>query len=147
LATLHSQCFEQGWEAEFFETALQQGVIWVAGDPLAAMLVVQTSGQEAEIITFATAPDTRRQGLARALLTHAIAAARTLGVSHMFLEVARDNDGAQSLYGAAGFEQVGVRKGYYQRACGARVDALVLRLAFGQKGVDVAPKNAHICPL
>ena len=48
-----------------------------------------------------------------------------LGISHWWLEVRRSNLVAQSLYLRAGYQQVGVRKGYY--ACqDGREDALVM---------------------
>ena len=45
----------------------------------------------------------------------------------MFLEVATDNLSAQSLYHAFGFDRVGRRDGYYQRANGTRVSAYTMR--------------------
>jgi ribosomal-protein-alanine N-acetyltransferase len=40
----------------------------------------------------------------------------------MFLEVAADNTAARALYAAAGYQQVGQRRGYYAGG----IDALVL---------------------
>jgi [ribosomal protein S18]-alanine N-acetyltransferase len=45
----------------------------------------------------------------------------------MFLEVATDNLPAQALYRAFGFDEVGRREGYYQRADGTRISALTMR--------------------
>jgi ribosomal-protein-alanine N-acetyltransferase len=45
----------------------------------------------------------------------------------MFLEVATDNLSAQMLYQAFGFDEVGRRDGYYQRANGTRVSAYTMR--------------------
>jgi ribosomal-protein-alanine N-acetyltransferase len=45
------------------------------------------------------------------------------GAGTLFLEVAGDNAAALALYAAAGFEAIGLRKGYY--ATGA--DAVVMR--------------------
>jgi ribosomal-protein-alanine N-acetyltransferase len=45
----------------------------------------------------------------------------------MFLEVATDNRSAQALYQTFGFEGVGRRDGYYQRANGSRVSAYTMR--------------------
>ncbi len=49
------------------------------------------------------------------------------GMSEAFLEVRPSNTAAIRLYQAIGFEQVGMRRGYYQ-AVGGREDAAVLRL-------------------
>jgi ribosomal-protein-alanine N-acetyltransferase len=45
----------------------------------------------------------------------------------MFLEVATDNVSAQLLYQTFGFNEVGRRDGYYQRANGTRVSAYTMR--------------------
>ena len=45
----------------------------------------------------------------------------------MFLEVATDNISAQKLYQAFGFDEVGRRDGYYQRANGTRISAYTMR--------------------
>jgi ribosomal-protein-alanine N-acetyltransferase len=45
----------------------------------------------------------------------------------MFLEVATDNICAQRLYHSFGFDAVGRRDGYYQRANGTRVSAFTMR--------------------
>ena len=43
----------------------------------------------------------------------------------MFLEVRADNPVARSLYDSLGFDEIGIRKGYYPGG----VDAVVMRLA------------------
>jgi ribosomal-protein-alanine N-acetyltransferase len=49
-------------------------------------------------------------------------------MAEAFLEVRPSNTTAKRLYQSLGFEQVGVRRGYYQATHG-REDAAVLRLA------------------
>jgi ribosomal-protein-alanine N-acetyltransferase len=48
----------------------------------------------------------------------------------MLLEVRPSNTGAIALYQAAGFAEIGRRKGYYPAHGGKREDALVLRRAW-----------------
>ena len=48
------------------------------------------------------------------------------GVGEAFLEVRPSNTAAIRLYQSLGFEQVGMRRGYYQAASG-REDAVVLK--------------------
>ena len=55
--------------------------------------------------------------------------AKRAEAKRLFLEVADDNIPALVLYSRSGFKEVGRRKGYYQRANGAKADALVLALA------------------
>jgi N6-L-threonylcarbamoyladenine synthase len=80
---------------------------------------------EADIQTIAVAESSRRAGLGRVLVLSLIAEARRRGAREVFLEVRADNPGAQHLYRALGFEQIGVRVAYYQPD---GVDALTMRL-------------------
>lgn len=51
------------------------------------------------------APESRRHGLARALMNRATELARETGASHLALETARDNLQAQSLYEQLGYQR------------------------------------------
>lgn len=64
-------------------------------------------------------------GVGRALLAWCDDAAREGGADRMLLEVREDNDRARAFYGAAGFEPIAVRPGYY-RLPGRTVDAIVM---------------------
>jgi N6-L-threonylcarbamoyladenine synthase len=98
---------------------------------------------EADIQTIAVAESSRRAGLGRVLVLSLIAEARRRGAREVFLEVRADNPGAQHLYRALGFEQIGVRVAYYQPD---GVDALTMRLTVPEPriapAVGVAP-NGH----
>ena len=132
-AELHSESFDEGWSAQSMRTTLETpGVYGYIGEdetgrPIALGLF-RISGDEAEVITIATRPKLRGQGIAKALMQNAMAQAQLSGVLQMFLEVALDNVAAIRLYQSLGFEEVGRRKDYYKRACGPRVDALVMQL-------------------
>ena len=54
-------------------------------------ILVRAIAGEAEILTLAVAPPSRRQGLARRLVEQAVVQALALGAEAMFLEVADDN--------------------------------------------------------
>jgi len=62
------------------------------------------------------------------MLLYLIDRARNAGMYEAFLEVRPSNTIAARLYHSLGFEQVGVRRGYYQATDG-REDAAVLRRA------------------
>ena len=55
------------------------------------------------------------------------------GVDEAFLEVRPSNLAAIRLYQRLGFEQIGIRRGYYQAPDG-REDAIVLKLELRQAG-------------
>ncbi|GAB0118230.1 hypothetical protein Acid7E03_23020 [Acidisoma sp. 7E03] len=92
-------------------------------DSRGGMILLRLTLDEAEILTLGTAPAARRRGIAAGLLAEALRQAAARGVRQVFLEVEVGNAAARGLYAAAGFTEVGRRRGYY--ANGA--DALVLR--------------------
>lgn len=130
LAALHAKAFSatRAWSAEEFADLLKTPGTFTQGDD-ACFALVRIVVDEAEVLTLATAPNRRRQGLARAVLQTSETAARTKGAKTVFLEVAEDNTAARALYSASGYTEVGRRPGYYLPKDGAPIAALVLRKA------------------
>ena len=135
LATLQAAAFpEDPWPVSALTALLESpGVAGLIGgadpagaEPAAGFVVARVAADEAEIITLAVAPEARRAGLGRRLLTGAMAWTLAAGATALFLEVAEDNPAAFALYRGADFHPVGRRPGYYRRATGA-VAAIVLR--------------------
>ena len=126
LAAIHAASFPpaQRWDAAALQSLLASAGCFAFWCPARAFILLRTVLDEAEILTLATAPAHRREGLAARLLDAAAAACVARGVLAGHLEVAPENLAASSLYEKAGFRQVGRRPGYY--ADGA--DALLLRL-------------------
>lgn len=91
---------------------------------LAAYAVYGFEGDAFHLLNVAVLPEYRRRGLARLLIDEFLAEAHRLGAADVWLEVAVTNDAARALYEAYGFEQVRVRRRYYQPG---DIDALVLR--------------------
>ncbi len=124
MAAIHAAAFPaaERWSAEAFATQLALpggfGLIEAAG----GLVLLRVAADEAEVLTLAVAPEARRRGIGRALLEAAMAAVAQRAVT-LFLEVARSNLPARSLYAAAGFVEAGSRRGYYPGG----EDALVLR--------------------
>jgi ribosomal-protein-alanine N-acetyltransferase len=90
--------------------------------------VMSVGAGEAHILNLCVADEYRCRGLGRRLLSYLLERGAAAGMSEAFLEVRPSNTAAIRLYQAIGFEQVGMRRGYYQ-AVGGREDAAVLRLA------------------
>lgn len=130
LAALHARSFpDDGWSAEDMrKMSAQTWVITESAKPIGFVMLSLAAG-EAEVLTIAIDPDAQGKGHGRALLQHALDDLRTEGLVEVFLEVAVDNTAALALYRAAGFVEVGVRRGYYDRP-GGDVDALVFRRGF-----------------
>ena len=83
----------------------------------------------ADVQTIAVAPEFRRQGLGRQLVAELMTAARRRGAEQVLLEVRADNPAARALYESFGFEQIDLRRGYYQPD---GVDAVVMRTEIRQ---------------
>jgi ribosomal-protein-alanine N-acetyltransferase len=81
-------------------------------------------GRQAEVLTVAVDEKHWGQGIGSALLTDLLDEAVRQDCREMFLEVRADNPRAQTLYRRFGFEDVGVRRGYYQPS---GMDAIVMR--------------------
>lgn len=81
-------------------------------------------GDQAELMNLAVTSSERRRGIGRLLLDRMLERVEGEGVSEVFLEVRPTNEPALHLYREAGFERIGVRRGYYSNP---REDAWVLR--------------------
>lgn len=132
-AAMHARAFDEPWPTRVFETMLNAptstGFLASHGDAgaLAApagFALLQCAGGQGEVITLGVDPAARRCGAGRALVAALVAHAQKTGTIEIFLEVSAKNMAARALYTACGFEQVGVRKGYY----GDGGDAITCRL-------------------
>lgn len=120
MAEIHEASFPHGWDADTLHKMLHGGGMFglVArreggeGDPLGFVLV-RSTGEEAEVITVATAPAARGKGVGRALMDEAVRRLQRDRVARLFLEVSERNAAALALYRALGFRKVGERKAYY----------------------------------
>jgi len=81
-------------------------------------------GTQADVLTIAVREAFWGRGIGSALLGALLGAARDRGCAEVFLEVRADNPRARGLYLRRGFEEIGVRRGYYQPS---GVDAIVMR--------------------
>lgn len=128
MAQIHARAFDAPWDAAAFADLLTgPGVFgFLAGG--AGLILCRAVAGELEVLTIGVDPAARRQGIARALMTAAVAAGRQAGAETCFLEVADDNPAAVALYAGLGFRRAGLRRGYYDRGLAGRVDALVMRL-------------------
>ena len=131
LARLHALCFANAWPAsEFGRLFAAPGTFsLIARNNAEAVgfLLGRAAADEAEIVSIGVAPRHRRCGIAERLLTGAIGHLRACGALSLFIEVGQDNEAAIGLYVKRGFEQVGLRPGYYKRPDGTCSDAAVMR--------------------
>jgi ribosomal-protein-alanine acetyltransferase len=83
----------------------------------------------ADVQTIGVAPKHQGKGLGRKLMDLLMARALAVGAEQVLLEVRADNETAISLYRSMDFEQIDLRKRYYQPS---GVDALIMRTKIKQ---------------
>lgn len=127
LAALHARAFimPRPWSAAEIADLLASPFVFVVEQPQ-AFAMGRVIADEAELLTIATDPDVRRQGLGRRCLDAFEDTARTRGATTAFLEVAADNAAARALYLGNGWQISGTRPKYYHAPDGRRVDAQIL---------------------
>jgi [ribosomal protein S18]-alanine N-acetyltransferase len=124
LAAIHEierDAFRTTWSPETFEAELgcDHARIDVLHDGDPPRLVgycnywLIAASQEVHILSIATHPMARRQGVGARLLEHALAAGATIEARLATLEVRRSNLAAVTLYERFGFTTIHVRVRYY----------------------------------
>jgi [ribosomal protein S18]-alanine N-acetyltransferase len=129
VSAIERAAYQFPWSEGIFRDCLRVGyicrVVDVAGE-MAGYGIMSVGAGEAHILNVCIRDEYRSRGLARKILLYLLERARSAGMHEAFLEVRPSNLPAARLYHSVGFEQVGVRRGYYQATVG-REDAAVLR--------------------
>jgi ribosomal-protein-alanine N-acetyltransferase len=121
LSDLHKKCFpNRPWSADDFRDLKQSGCEIIMSEN--GFIVYRIAVDEAEIITIGVNPETRRLGIAAAMIGIIEKNLKNQGVKNLFLEVASTNTPARKLYENSGFQVVGIRPKYYDG-----VDAILMR--------------------
>jgi ribosomal-protein-alanine N-acetyltransferase len=102
MAAIHATCFDRPWPALDMAVHVTRDLCLGVGEPLTSFTILRRSDIDAEILTVATDPAARGQGLAGQVLKAAAAQYRVAGLRHIFLEVAEDNTPAQALWTSRG---------------------------------------------
>lgn len=129
VVAIERAAYQFPWSEGIFRDCLRVGyicrVIDVAG-ATAGYGIMSIGAGEAHILNVCIRDDYRCRGLARRVMLYLLEWARAMGMHEAFLEVRPSNTVASRLYHSLGFEQIGIRRGYYQATVG-REDASVLR--------------------
>ena len=116
VASIEEMSFSLPWSLESLELMLtEQASALVALEDgrvlgYVGMMCVLDEGQ---IINVAVHPDARRRGVGRTLMQAAEAYAKERGIVFLSLEVRESNFAARSMYSSLGWEEQGIRKGFY----------------------------------
>jgi ribosomal-protein-alanine N-acetyltransferase len=104
-------------------------VLQGAGGEMLGYFIAMDGVDEMHLLNITVAPPVQGRGHARVLVDALVAQCRLRQARKLWLEVRAGNARARGMYLHLGFEQVGVRKGYYPAASGRREDAIVMSRA------------------
>lgn len=130
VVTIERSAYQFPWSEGIFRDCLRVGYVCRvvdAGGDMGGYGIMSVGAGEAHILNVCIREEYRGRGYARKMLVYLMDRARAAGMQEAFLEVRPSNTAASRLYHSMGFEQVGVRRGYYQATVG-REDAAVLRI-------------------
>jgi len=119
------------WSEGIFRDCVRVGYVCrvvTFNNVIIAYSVMSVGAGESHILNLCVGADFRCLGVGKKLLNYMLERAAAAGMSEAFLEVRPTNTNAIRLYQSLGFQQIGVRRGYYQ-AAGGREDAAVFKLA------------------
>jgi ribosomal-protein-alanine N-acetyltransferase len=136
VAGIEQQSYAFPWSENIFRDCLRVGYTCRALDLTGQIIgygVMSLGAGEAHILNVCVRDEFRNLGFGRRLLEHLLERAVASGVTEAFLEVRPSNLSAIRLYQRLGFEQIGIRRGYYQAPDG-REDAIVLKRELSAAG-------------
>ena len=130
VVAIESAIYAYPWTRGNLNDSLVAGYhCWVlesAGELIGYSVGMVAAG-EAHLLNLSIAAAWQRRGYGRHMLGFMIQLARDFGAVRMFLEVRPSNAAGVSLYAAAGFREIGLRRGYYPDG-GRPEDAIVMEL-------------------
>lgn len=133
VVAIESDIYSFPWTPGNFRDALRAGYFgWIArvGDEVIGYAIMMLAIDEMHLLNISIAGRRQRRGFGARLLHHVMAVAARHGAGSILLEVRPSNRRALELYRNFGFEQIGVRRGYYPATIG-REDAVILRKSLG----------------
>ena len=135
VAGMEASTFSTTWKEDTFHSLLERpgAELWVAevDGEVAAYAILWCIIEEGELANIAVRGDLRGRGIGSELLDWMLGVAEKAGVRNLYPEVRESNEGALRLYRGRGFEEIGVRRAYYDRP---REDARVLKVTLESGG-------------
>lgn len=117
VASIERVCFSDPWSKEaFLSAASDKNYIYMvaeATDDIVGMAGCICCIDEGNLTNVAVSPEYRGQGIARAVVSDLMEAARSLGIVNFTLEVREHNTSAIGLYESLGFVLEGKRPRFY----------------------------------
>jgi ribosomal-protein-alanine N-acetyltransferase len=136
LMTIEVGSYPFPWSRGNFVDSLASGYqaqgLWL-DDVLVAYCWAMEGVEELHLLNLTVHPEHRRRGHAQRLLDGLVGWAVPRALWWMWLEVRASNQAARSLYERYGFEESGLRRGYYPNVRSSREDAVLMRLDMRQR--------------
>lgn len=127
IVQIEEACFPDPWSKEMFFDAFSlpicHGVVAEEEGEVIGYACQTVLFEDAELLNIAVSPQHRKKGVGRAIIEKIEQKATELGAERLLLEVRVGNEAALSLYRSFGFEDLSVRKRYYEDG----EDALVMQ--------------------
>ena len=115
IADMEADYFADKWSENSVITHIKnQKVITLRfGETILGYCIFMTAADEGEILRIAVDKKLRGIGLGKKLLSAVLCEMKEDGIGEVFLEVRSTNESAIALYESVGFQEIGIRKGYY----------------------------------
>lgn len=126
---IEAQNYEFPWSEDTFTDCFQAQYhchVCEELDKVLGYCILAVGAGEAHILNISVDPGAQKQGVGKKMLNYLIESAKGRAET-IFLEVRPSNTVALALYKKTGFNEIGLRKGYYPAAEG-REDALMLAM-------------------
>lgn len=115
---IEKECFSLPWSEKSFQDSLERDdtlfLVCEEGIEITGYIGMYLSFDEGNITNVAVSPLYRKKGYGEALVSSAKELAKEKQIEKIFLEVRVSNTPAISLYKKMGFENLGVRKNFYE---------------------------------
>lgn len=133
VAAIERECFSMPWSEKSFQDSIQrEDTIFLVCEEdaqmqpvIAGYLGMYLSFGEGEITNVAVSPAYRKRGCAQQLLEEVKKEALAQDAESILLEVRKSNAPAISLYEKMGFEEIGIRKNFYEHPV---EDAIIMKV-------------------
>jgi len=122
--------YSHPWNIKIFEDCLDGTYeAWMAlyNSTVVGYGVISAAAGEGHLLNLCVPPGCQNKGVGRKILCFLVSRVKQLGAKTLFLEVRSSNRSAINLYYSEGFNETGVRKGYYP-GHQKREDALLMSL-------------------
>ncbi|MBQ3558582.1 MAG: ribosomal protein S18-alanine N-acetyltransferase [Agathobacter sp.] len=126
---IEQECFSLPWsEKSFVDSISREDTIFLVCEEASVItgyMGLYISFDEASVTNVAVSPNFRKRGYGEQLVATAKEVAKDAGAESIFLEVRVSNVPAISLYKKLGFEELGIRKKFYEHPV---EDAIIMKV-------------------